>query len=212
MIQTILAVALQVGGWASGHVAASVDTCNGCTQAQARTIANRWRSKDVENVVVLDYWRSMVWECKAPGAKAPGDCMPAAEDVQLAFDTVGDHVRALATGVEIPYESGDIHDIAGCPACARRWQVGNRELLATQAETLDALLEAGASFAEEAGISGAGVLASLQEQVVLKFVLANDGSPGPGKAYCLGHLLGTSVVIDADRCVDGTRKAVRQPG
>jgi hypothetical protein len=184
-----------------------LDECNGCSQAQVVTRAEQRYVRDFKNVVILDYVNSAAWQCEVYYEREFmsnfASCQPASSAVQHDFnDVVGWVVSLNASEVEIPYPGGNIHDISGCPACARGWLIDNQHALSNQMNIIDMLAAAGVRLAGRIGVGVASVEASYEGHARVKIKLSNDSSGGREAAYCVGYLSGTELAIDVNKCVD----------
>ncbi|WP_156890144.1 hypothetical protein [Silanimonas lenta] len=196
--------------WAGSGLASTrgdwVDVCDGCALWQVEARAARYPVSALSKVHVLDYHNAVVWSCDVVREKELGtnlaSCGPASSEAQQAFREIVDIVRELKAEVSIPYPGGNIHDIAGCPACARQWLLDNRYRLANQLSLLDLLVARGLTLSVAINVSVASISATYGGQIRVKVVLDNDASGGREKAHCIGVLTDTGLVIDADQCFD----------
>lgn len=184
----------------------SADTCNGCSVQQVESVAENRTVLRTKTVFVFDYWNSVAWECSVYHEREFNEnfasCGHASSAVQGMFDDVVGYVTYLNNEVSLPYGSGDIYEISGCPACARGWLLDNQHSLQNQLDAIDLLAAAGYRLAGTINVWVGSVTASYEGQVRVKIVLANDSSAGREKGYCLGYLTGSELVVNVNQCVD----------
>jgi hypothetical protein len=183
-----------------------VDTCNQCTLQQVEAKAIQRYVPSMVEVHVLDYAHELVWTCEVVREREfnanVASCGLAPPAAQQVFKEVAGLVRQLNSEVSIPYPGGNIYDIAGCPACARGWLLDNRYRLANQLSVVDLLAARGLALAASLNVWRGAVSASYEGQIRVKVILENDASGGREKAYCIGTLTNTELVVDTNRCVD----------
>lgn len=188
--------------------------CDGCTQQQVVLLAKRQYVDTYADVFVGDFSSGLLWQCwviretelgRVGGGlnRNMASCTPAPAEANALFEDLADTVTLLgASRIEIPYPGGNIHDIAGCPGCARQWLYNNRHASSTQMSLVDLLAAQGIRISGALDLRVGQINVALEGRVVVKVVLSNDNSSGLEKAYCLAKLDGTGLTIDSDSCVD----------
>lgn len=95
-----------------------------------------------------------------------------------------------------------IHDISGCPACARNWLLSNSHRVSNMVGLFDILhakgLELSASIGGDAGSIGATYSAYLEFKLAMESDVGANGEAG----YCMATLAGSGMVIDTSNCTD----------
>tara|TARA_R110002020_G_scaffold23941_7_gene79214 strand:+ start:101 stop:973 length:873 start_codon:yes stop_codon:yes gene_type:complete len=186
-------------------------SCDGCTQQQVTLLAQRQYVNTYADIFVGDFSKGLLWQCWViretelgpRGSRNFASCSPAPVEANELFSDLAGIVYELnSSSIEIPYPGGNIHDIAGCPACARHWLYNNRHSASNQMSLVDLLAAQGYRIALALGLRGGQVEAAIQGRVLVKVYLSNDDSNGLERAYCLGRLSEIGLTIDSDSCVD----------
>ncbi len=189
-----------------------VTVCNGCTVQRVDIKAAEQYVGDYGKVFVLDYANTRAWECdvffEREFFENYAACFEAPQEIQNDFQNLNHAIDQMKSEISLPYETGNIYDIAGCTACARDWLVSNQHSAANQLSVFDLVIAWGLRFSASAGVSSAAVQATYEGQVSVKVFLANDNTEGREIGYCMGNLTGDALVIDSDRCFDSDGNAI----
>ncbi len=133
----------------------------------------------------------------------PGQQLAFAEFVESYFDFIGYSVQ-INSSIGMPNDGSfnSIHDIAGCPACARNWLLVNAHRVANVIGLFDILYAKGLELSGSIGGNAGEISTTYTPYLQFRLVMDSDVGANGEAGYCMATLTGSGVIIDASSCTD----------